>query len=106
MCNGIFFFFKEMSNGLYVLDLDMPINNINTKRIKPNKLNRTYLWHCCLGHINENLISKLLKDRILDSLDFESNDTCRSCLLGKMRKTSFTGTSERSSDLLGLIHTY
>lgn len=95
----------NLSNGLYVLDLDMPIYNINAKRLKPNELNPTYLWHCRLGHINENRISKLHKDGFLDSFDFESYETCRSCLLGKMTKAPFTGQGERASDLLGLIHT-
>ncbi|PNX85475.1 copia protein (gag-int-pol protein), partial [Trifolium pratense] len=94
-----------MINGLYILDLDMPVYNINAKRIKPNELNPTYLWHCRLGHINENRISKLHKDGMLDSFDFESYETCRSCLLGKMTKPPFTGHKERASDLLGLIHT-
>jgi hypothetical protein len=37
-------------------------------------------------------------------LDFDSFDTCEPCLLGKMTRTPFTGTIERASDLLGLIH--
>jgi hypothetical protein len=36
---------------------------------------------------------------------FESFDTCKSCLLGKMTKAPFTSHSERESDLLGLVHT-
>jgi len=34
-----------MSNGLYILDLDMLIYNIDAKRMKPNDFNPTYLWH-------------------------------------------------------------
>jgi len=94
-----------MINGLYTLDLDMPIYNIDAKRMKHNELNPTYLWHCRLGHINENRISKLHKDGILDSFDFESYETCQSYLLGKMRKTPFTSQGDRASDILGLIHT-
>jgi len=41
-----------MIYGLYILDLYMPIYNNNAKRMKPNELNPTYLWHCRLGHIN------------------------------------------------------
>ena len=103
--NDIFYATAQMSNGLYILDLEMPIYNIDTKRIKPNELNPTYLWHCRLGHINEKRISKLHKDGLLDSFDYESFETCRSCLLGKMTKTPFTGKGERASDLLALIHT-
>jgi hypothetical protein len=61
--------------------------------------------HCHLGHINEKHIERLHKDGLLSSFDFESFDTCESCLLGKMTKAPFTGQSERVSDLLGLVHT-
>ena len=103
--NDIFYATAQMNNGLYILDLEMPIYNINTKRIKPNELNPSYLWHCRLGHINEKRISKLHKDGFLDSFDYESYETCRSCLIGKMTKSPFTGKGERANDLLALIHT-
>ena len=38
-------------------------------------------------------------------MDFESFDTCESCLLGKMTKSLFTHKGERAKELLGLIHT-
>jgi hypothetical protein len=47
-----------------------------------------------------------MRRALRDSMrNFESFDTCESCLLGKMAKASFTGLSERASDLLGLVHT-
>ena len=103
--NEMFYGSAQLINGLYILNLDTPIYNINTKRFKSNDLNPTYLWHCRLGHINENRISKLHKDGFLDSFDFESYEVCESCLLGKMTKAPFSRHSERASDLLGLIHT-
>ncbi|WJX67634.1 hypothetical protein P8452_52084 [Trifolium repens] len=92
--NDIFYASAQMYNGLYVLDLETPVYNINTKRMKPNELNPSYLWHCRLGYINERRISKLHKDGLLDSF-----------LIGKMTKTPFTGKGERANDLLALIHT-
>ena len=83
---------------------DNNIYNIDTKRIKINESNPTYLWHSRLGHINEKCLEKLHKDGLLSSFDFESYDACESCLLGKMTKASFTGHSVRASDLLGIIH--
>jgi hypothetical protein len=68
-------------------------------------LNPTFIWHCRLGHINEKRIEKFYKDGLLSSFNFESFDTCQSCLFGKMTKTPFTGQSERASDLLELVHT-
>jgi len=41
----------------------------------------------------------------LDSFDFESFETCESCLMGKMTKTPFSKRGERVNDLLELIHT-
>lgn len=102
--NDVFYASAPMCNGIYVLDLNMPIYNINTKRVKPNDLNPTYLWHYRLGHIGEECISKFHKDSLLDSFDVESFDVCGSCPLGKMTRTSFIGQDERASDLLGLIY--
>ena len=49
---------------------------------------------------------KLHKDGFLESLGYESFDACEPCLLGKMTKTPFSGTMERATDLLEIIHTY
>jgi hypothetical protein len=104
--NGIFYAHCPLVNGLYVLDLeDKSICNINAKRARLNYLNPTFIWHCRLGHINEKCIERLHKDGLLNSFDFESFDTCKSCLLRKMTKEPFTGQSERASDLLGLVQT-
>ena len=101
-CNGC------LMNGLYVLNLESSdyksVYNINTKKFKSNDLNPTYFWHCRLGHINEKRISRLHKDGLLDSFDFESFESCESCLLGKMTKAPFSGKGERATELLSLIH--
>jgi hypothetical protein len=103
--NDVFYAHCPLVNGLYVLDLgDKSIYNINAKRARLNDLNPTCIWHCRLGHINEKHIERLHKDGLLSSFDFESFDTCESCLLGKMTKASFTSKSERVSDFLGLVH--
>nr|ABG22008.1 retrotransposon protein, putative, Ty1-copia subclass [Oryza sativa Japonica Group] len=81
------------------------VYNINAKRQRPNDLNPTFIWHCHLGHINEKRMEKLHRDGLLHSFDFESFETCESCLLGKMTKAPFTGQSERASELLGLVYT-
>ena len=44
-------------------------------------------------------------------MDFQNHlvmnhfDACEPCLLGKMTKTPFSGTMERATDLLEIIHT-
>ena len=44
-------------------------------------------------------------DGLLESLDYESFDTCEPCLMDKMTKIPFSGTMERTTDLLEIIHT-
>ena len=50
-------------------------------------------------------MKKLHKDGFFESIGYESFDACESCLLGKMTKTLFSGTMERATDLLEIIHT-
>ena len=50
-------------------------------------------------------MKKLHKDGFSESLGYESFDACEPCLLGKMTKTPFSGTMERATDLLEIIHT-
>ena len=45
-------------------------------------------------------MKKLHVDGLLESLD-----ACEPCLMGKMTKTPFSGTMERATDLLEIIHT-
>ena len=50
-------------------------------------------------------MKKLHKYGLLESLDYESFDTWKPCLMGKMTKTPFSRTMERANDLLEIIHT-
>ena len=88
-------------NGLLNLDRsDTHIHNIEAKRCKVTNDSATYLWHCRLGHIGVKRMKKLHADGLLESLD-----TCAPCLMGKMTKTPFSGTMERATNLLEIIHT-
>ena len=80
-------------------------HNIDAKRCKVNNDSATYLWHCRFGHIGVKRMKKLHVDGLLESLDYESFDVCKPCLLGKMAKTPFFKKMERASDLLEIIHT-
>ena len=50
-------------------------------------------------------MKKLHKDGLLKDMDYESINTCESCLMGKMTRSPFKGTNERATELLGIIHT-
>ena len=105
-CGDIYYGSAFLNNGLYILDLNSreTIYNVNTKRVKLNELNPSYIWHCHLGHVSERRISKLHKDGVLGSFDLESLDTCESCMRGKMTKNPFNKKGDRTSGLLDLIH--
>ena len=107
MLNDVFYAGGTLSNEIYIL-LDMlnPILNVNdSKRQKGDNLKSSYLCHCCLAHISERIMTELHKCGILGSFDYESFDTCESCLLGKMTKLPFKGKGEQADELLDLIHT-
>ena len=93
-------------NGLLNLDhSNTHIDNIEAKRCKVNNDSATYLWHFRLGHIGVKRMKKIYADGLLESLDYESVDACEPCLMGKMTNTPFSGTMERATDLLEIIHT-
>ena len=105
--SNIFYGHAPNVRGLFILNLDSDthIHNIETKRVRVNNDSAIFLWHCRLGHIGVKRMKKLHADGLLESLDFDSLDTCEPCLMGKMTKTPFSGTMERASDLLEIIHT-
>ena len=106
--SNIFYGHAPLKSGLFLLNLDSSathIHSVETKRCRVNNDSATYLWHCRLGHIGVKRMKKLHTDGLLESLDYESLGTCEPCLMGKMTKTPFSGTMERATDLLEIIHT-
>ena len=104
--NNTFYGHAPNVNGLLNLDhSDTHIHNIDAKICKVDNDSATYLWHYRLGHIGVKRMKKLHADGILESLDYESFDACKPCLMGKMTKTPFSGKVERATDLLERIHT-
>ena len=103
--NKNFYGYTLNINGLLNPDCsDTHIHNIDAKRCNVDNDSATYLSHYHLGHIGVKRMKKLHADGLLESLDYESFDTCESCLMSKMTKTPFSGTMERANDLLEIIH--
>ena len=44
--HGMFHGYAPVSDGLFILNLESEVFNINVKRLKPNDLNMIYFWHC------------------------------------------------------------
>ena len=89
---------------LYNYELD---NNSHVKSLKRefSSTNDAYLWHLRLGHLNSNEIQRLIKDGLLEPLDFDEFPVCESCLEGKMTKRPFNAKGRRAQELLELVHT-
>ena len=45
------------------------------------------------------------KDGLIGPLGLDPYPTCESCLKGKIARSPFTGSFERASQILGLVHT-
>ena len=103
--NEMFYFKASPCRGISETTVKLNDSSIYNVGSSKDGLDKTYLWHCRLGHINKKRIAKLQLDGSLESFDITSYDECESCLLGKMTKAPFTGNYERSKDLLELIHT-
>ena len=69
--NGLIYASAYYFNGLYLIDLELPVNNVNVnaKRLKTSDSNSSSLWHYRLGHIKEKRIKKLQEDGLLGQLD-------------------------------------
>ena len=98
MLSDVLYASGTLDNEIHILDMSKPILTVHdNKRHKKDNLKSSYLWHCRLGQISERRMTKLYKEGSLRSFDYESYDTCESCLLGKMTKFSFKGKVERTN---------
>lgn len=95
---------ETLHNGLFMLDTVPHIMNVSMSKRKRDEVNSAYSWHYRLGYINEGRIQKLLKDGDLDPFDYESYATYEPCLRGKLTNSLFSGTGERATELLKLMH--
>ena len=57
-----------------------------------------------MGNINSNRIQRLIKDGLIEPMDFDGFPIYESCLEGKMAKLSFNGKGRRAQELLELVH--
>ena len=109
----MFICFGNIVNGFYILtpdkyelydsELD---NNSHVKSLKRKfpSTNDAYLWHLHLVHINSNKIQRLIKDGLLEPLDFDGFPISESCLEGKMIKWPFNAKGRKAQELLELVH--
>ncbi|KAF7807447.1 Retrovirus-related Pol polyprotein from transposon TNT 1-94 [Senna tora] len=78
-------------------------SSIGIKRCATNE-NSSMLWHRRLGHISLERVKRLVKEGVLNALDFTDFNTCIDCIKGKKTNKTKKG-AKRSSSLLEIIHT-
>ena len=82
-----------LCDGLYRINLDLEFaktlmtlqSNVGLKCSFDNEIS-SILWHRRLGHISKERIERLVKDNILEHLDFIDFDVCIDCIKGKQTK--------------------
>ena len=77
----------KLNNSIYVLSRPISVVYTSSKRPRLKHISDMYLWHCRLGHINQNRINKMRGEGLLEASDSNSLPTCESYLLGKMTKS-------------------
>ncbi|KAF7839831.1 Retrovirus-related Pol polyprotein from transposon TNT 1-94 [Senna tora] len=100
-----------MSDGLFRVQLQdntsydtmHASSSISIKRCATNE-NSSMLWHRRLGHISLERVKRLVKEGVLNALDFTDFNTCIDCIKGKQTNKTKKG-AKRSSSLLEIIHT-
>ena len=100
----------KLTDGLYCLSLDPKCahslttthNNRNNISVINNR--SSSLWHRRLGHISIKRLKRLVKDGVIQTLDFTDFDTCLGCIKGKQTNKSSKG-AKRSDTQLKIIHT-
>nr|GEV36915.1 retrovirus-related Pol polyprotein from transposon TNT 1-94 [Tanacetum cinerariifolium] len=69
--------------------------------------NKSWLWHCCLNHLNFGTINDLARKdlvRGLPRLKFEKNHLCSACQLGKSKKHTYKPKAENT--IMEVLHSF
>ena len=77
-------------------------SNIGIKRNVINE-DSSILWHRRLGHISIERVKRLIKDGVLNTLNFTDFDTCIYCIKEKQTNKTKKG-AKRSCTILEIIH--
>nr|GEZ89906.1 integrase, catalytic region, zinc finger, CCHC-type, peptidase aspartic, catalytic [Tanacetum cinerariifolium] len=86
---GVDLLIGSRGNNLYTLSLgDMLASSLICLLSKASKT-KSWLWHCCLSHLNFGAINHLARQgliRGLPKLKFEKDYLCFACAMGKVRR--------------------
>ena len=100
LCDGLY---KLKLNNHFAETLMILHPKVRTKRSLITEMS-SFLWHKRLGHIFKERIQRLVKDGILENIDFTDLGVYVDCIKGKQTKHTKKGAT-RSTNLLEIIHT-
>ena len=100
LCDGLY---KVTLDNLYAETLMTLHHNVGTKHGLVNEQS-AYLWHKRLEDISKERMERLVKNEILQKLDFTDLSICVDIIKGKQTKHTKKGAT-RSTQLLEIIHT-
>ena len=111
LLNSVTVGYGILYDGLYKISLNREFaqalitlhSNVGSKCGLINE-NSSILWHRRLGHISRERIERLVKEGILQNLDFTDFHVCVDCIKGNQTKHTKKGAT-RSNELLKIIHT-
>nr|GEV89923.1 retrotransposon protein, putative, Ty1-copia subclass [Tanacetum cinerariifolium] len=93
--NGYFMFKASPCKCIYEIAECISHNgNVIFNVGSSNKLDKSKLWHSCLGHVKKKCIAQLQKDGVSKSFDFKLDDVCESCLLGQVSYNTLSELNE------------
>jgi len=98
--NYIQIFSTPLIDKLYMISPDSVMNVCDkSNKCKCDNETSSKLWHCRLGHISKGRMERLIREEILQPLDFSDSQQCTDCIKGKFAKTIKKGAT-RSMGLL------
>lgn len=97
----------KREDGLYYIKTkredECAANAMSQSAIK----NSVSLWHRRMGHLNTKDLVRAAKTGIIEGVKFTESEaelSCDVCIQGKMSRASFPKHSDRSSDILEIVH--
>ena len=102
--SGIYVGKGYMSNGLFKMNVMATVSDFNNKNTSSAyMLESSNVSHGRLGHVNFDILRKLMNLELLPEFNIDANHKCEICVESKLTRASFHNI-ERSTEPLELIH--
>ncbi|GJV60659.1 pol polyprotein [Tanacetum coccineum] len=91
-------------NGMFKLNVMVVNNEINKMNSFAYLIESSNVWHGRLGHVNFNLMRRLIKFNRILNFHIDSKYKCETCVEAKLTRTSFKSV-KRKTKPLDMVHT-